>query len=92
MMLLISYDLSKPGQDYSSLYEEIKKAKSWWHYLDSTWIVSTDLGPERWQSRLCKHMDDDDFLLVIEICNNYNGWLPDRAWKWLNKKDDNFRC
>lgn len=87
MMLLISYDLNTPGQDYSSLYEEIKKAGTWWHYLDSTWIISTDLSPNEWQRRLCQHMDVNDNLLIIEICDNYQGWLPTRAWKWLEKHD-----
>lgn len=90
MILLISYDLNRPGQDYSSLYEEIKKAGTWWHHLDSTWIISTNQTPEQWQERLKKHMDDNDNLLVIEVCNNYQGWLPEKAWKWLRERD--YRC
>ena len=46
MILLISYDLIDPGQDYSGLYEEIKAADAWWHHLDSTWIISTESGPD----------------------------------------------
>lgn len=87
MMLLISYDLNKPGQDYSRLYDEIKKAGTWWHHLDSTWIISTSSGPEEWERRLRRHMDDNDSLLVIEICDNYQGWLPQKAWEWLEKRD-----
>lgn len=86
MILLISYDLRDPGQDYSGLYKELKKAGTWWHHLDSTWIISTNTGPDEWQERLRKHMDDDDSLLVIEVTNNYQGWLPERAWEWLNKR------
>ena len=89
MMLLISYDLNTPGRNYSSLYEEIKKAGTWWHHLDSTWIISTDLGPDEWQKRLYQHMDENDYLLIIEICDNYEGWLPPSAWEWL--KTQNFR-
>lgn len=90
MMLLISYDLNTPGQKYDALYEEIKKAGTWWHHLDSTWIISTSASPEEWQRRLRQHMDDNDNLLVIEICNNYNGWLPKKAWEWLRERT--FRC
>ena len=85
MILLISYDLKKPKRDYRGLYREIKKADAWWHYLDSTWIISTNRDPDEWQSRLQEHMDDDDSLLVIEVTSNYQGWLPERAWKWLRK-------
>lgn len=90
MMLLISYDLNSPGQDYSSLHEEIKKAGKWWHYLESTWIISTHYGPNDLASRLRQHLDDNDYLLIIEVCKNYQGWLPDDAWEWLNEQ--NFRC
>lgn len=87
MILLITYDLNKPGQDYSSLYEEIKKAGTWWHHLDSTWIISTSQTPVEWQKRLQEHLDENDSLLVIEVCNNYQGWLPEKAWKWLRERD-----
>lgn len=90
MMLLIAYDLNKPGQDYTNLYAEIKKAGTWWHHLDSTWIISTSYSPQDWYERLHQHMDDNDHLLVIEICKNYHGWLPEEAWKWLRERD--FRC
>ena len=85
MILLISYDLSKPKRDYSSLYKEIKKAGTWWHHLDSTWIIKTNYNPETWQDRLHRHMDDDDSLLIIEVRNNYQGWLPEKAWQWLER-------
>ena len=90
MILLISYDLNRPGQNYNSLHEEIKKAGTWWHHLESTWIISTSHGPEKWEQRLRRHMDENDSLLVIEVCNNYSGWLPDKAWKWLQER--RFRC
>ena len=90
MILLITYDLNRPGQNYNDLYKEIKKAGTWWHHLDSTWIISTSSTPAQWQKRLQKHMDDNDNLLVIEVCDNYQGWLPDKAWKWL--KERKFRC
>lgn len=90
MILLITYDLNKPGQDYTALYKEIKKAGTWWHHLDSTWIISTNLSPNEWQKRLMKHIDKNDNLLVIEVCKNYQGWLPEKAWKWLHER--NFRC
>ena len=90
MILLISYDLNKPGQDYSNLHQEIKKAGIWWHHLESTWIISTDLSPEAWHKRLKQHMDDNDHLLIIEVCKNFHGWLPQNAWDWLYNRI--FRC
>ncbi len=91
MVFLITYDLNKPGQNYNKLYDEIKKAARWWHYLDSTWIIETQISADIWQERLKKHViDDDDYLLVIQVCDNYQGWLPEKAWEWLRKL--NFNC
>ena len=38
----INYDLKAPGGNYSGLYEVIKKFGIWWHYMESTWLISTD--------------------------------------------------
>lgn len=85
MILLISYDLNDPRRDYRRLYKEIKKADTWWHHLDSTWIIRTNQSPESWQDRLHRYMDKDDSLLIIEVRNNYQGWLPEKAWQWLER-------
>ena len=87
MVCLISYDLNKSGQDYNSLYEAIKDASNgvWWHYLDSTWIIQSHLTIEQVSDKVKSKMDDNDSLLVIEIKNNYSGWLPKDAWEYLRE-------
>ena len=47
MSYLISYDLNSPGKNYAQLYAAIQKLGSWWHCLDSTWIVAHP-GPSIW--------------------------------------------
>ena len=80
----INYDLKVPGRDYSGLYEAIKATGKWWHYLDSTWIVvTTETAGEIWR-RLSTHVDKNDYLLIIEITNNAQGWLPKEAWEWIH--------
>lgn len=89
MVLLITYDLRRPGQQYTQLYEEIKKAGTWWHHLESTWIIETQLTPKQWYERLAPHIDRNDNLIVFEITREYYGWAPQDAWDWLSKR--NFR-
>ena len=80
----INYDLKLPGRDYSGLYEAIKATGRWWHFLDSTWIVVTnETAGEIWQ-RLSTHVDKNDYLLIIEVTNNAQGWLPKEAWEWIH--------
>ena len=41
---LITYDLRAPGRDYDPVYDYIKTLGTWWHNVDSTWIVVTALS------------------------------------------------
>lgn len=87
MIHLITYDLNKPGQDYSSLFEAIKNVGAWWHYLDSTWLVDTALSTSQVSERLRARIDENDHLLVIRVTRDYSGWLPQEGWDWLNGRD-----
>ena len=84
----ITYDLKKPGQDYSGLYNAIKSYAGWWHYLESTWMVATDDTPNQIWERIRSHVDKNDSVLIIEVKDNMSGWLPRKAWDWLHKNID----
>lgn len=86
MIYSINYDLNKPGQDYSKLHEAIKGLGVWWHYLDSNWLVDSDLNANQIWNRLSQHVDKNDFVLVIGVTRDYSGWLPKEAWDWLNSR------
>lgn len=90
MILLISYDLKSPDKDYASLYEAIKNsAKSWWHYLESVWIVRTDLDPNSYYERVKPYFDEDDSFFIVDITEQKRqGWLPSKAWDWLKSNRD----
>ncbi|WP_020208906.1 hypothetical protein [Gilvimarinus chinensis] len=81
----VSYDLNKPGQDYTALYEELKKSPGYWHYLDSTWLISTSETATELFQRIKPHIDNNDTVLVIKVTNEYSGWLPEKAWGWLKE-------
>ena len=82
--LLITYDLNKQGQNYKALYEAIKALGAWWHYLDSTWMVQTYDTVQSASDKLLKHIDKNDFLLVVDVTGDtMQGWLPKEAWDWI---------
>lgn len=85
--LLVTYDLNTPGQNYKELYEAIKGlGSSWWHYLDSTWLVHSTLNPSQASERLRPAMDKNDNLLVLNVTGDAaGGWLPQEAWDWINQ-------
>lgn len=79
----ITYDLKNPGRDYKKLYEAIKASGKWWHYLESTWLVVTDETSQQIWNRIGRTIDDNDFVLIIEVRKDVHGWLPKDAWDWI---------
>jgi hypothetical protein len=82
----INYDLKRPGQNYPALYEAIKGCGAWWHFLGSTWLVDTSLAAQGIWDRLSPHVDTNDYILVIGVTRDYQGWLPKEAWEWINSR------
>jgi len=85
MIYLVSYDLRKPKQNYKGLYEELKRSPGWWHYLDSTWLLSTSESASDIYHRLAIYIDPSDNILIIQVTKNYYGWLAKEAHAWLKQ-------
>ena len=56
---------------------------NWWHWMSGCWIVKTDFNANEIFERLKPVLSKTDWVLVIEINNDYQGYLPEHAWKWL---------
>lgn len=81
---LITYDLNKPGQNYSKLFEAIKELGAWANYLSSTWIVKTNLSATQIRDRLNPPViDQNDGLLVVRLQGDWASWLTADANEWL---------
>jgi hypothetical protein len=81
---LIGYDLNK-HKDYPKLIEAIKALSgTWWHHLDSTWILVTDRTAVDMRDTLKKHIDSDDELLVVKLSGE-GAWVGfnEKGSKWL---------
>ncbi|HCU24468.1 MAG TPA: hypothetical protein DF383_05570 [Deltaproteobacteria bacterium] len=85
---LVSYDLKKPGQNYFPLYEVLKSGASWWHYLDSTWMIDSHESIEVWEQRIKSQLDQNDSFLIVKLLagQSYVGWLPREAWEWVKQR------
>jgi hypothetical protein len=64
---VVTYDLRAPGRNYAALHEAIKALGAWWHHLESTWIVTSQLTAVQIRDRLRSHLDGNDKLLVAEM-------------------------
>jgi hypothetical protein len=87
MVLIITFAHNSPAKDYTSFFEAIKSnANEWWHFMESTWIVTTHHSANEFARLLYPHILNTDYLLVARLSNEYQGWLPKDAWDWLNSK------
>jgi hypothetical protein len=66
--ILISYDVHSPNRkEYYELVSSIQSLGSWWHHLETIWIVKCDQTPAGIRDRLKSYIATDDQLLVIDI-------------------------
>lgn len=85
MILAITYDLNKPGQDYDLVHSAIKKLGDWRHPLESYWVVDTSVTLHRAYEMVKSVCDDSTHLFVARIhSGEYQGWLPKEFWDWMN--------
>lgn len=83
---LIGYDLNKTGQDYETLINKIKGlTNTWWHCLDSTFIIKTDLTAVQIRDYLVSFIDSNDELLVARLSGEaaWNNGFSDKCSDWL---------
>ena len=40
-MYCIGYELKNPGNTNATLIEEMETYETWWHCLESTWIIAS---------------------------------------------------
>lgn len=76
---MVGYDLNRPHQNYAELIQAIKDASngSWWHHLDSTWIIRSELSAVQIRDRLTPHIDSNDEILVATLTG-------EAAWRGFN--------
>lgn len=82
---MIGYDLNKPGQNYENLFAAIKKlSDTWWHCLDSTWLIKSDSTSTAIRDALKPHIDASDELLVAKLTGE-GAWtgFDEKCSSWL---------
>ncbi len=87
---LVNYDLKRPDQNYPELYEVLKSASGWWHYLESLWLLSSEESLETWHARIRSKIDKNDSFIIMKLTPGMqrNGWLPQKAWEWIRQHLD----
>lgn len=85
---LIGYDIHPSrGDTYAGLFDAIKALGAWWHHLDSTWLVVSNLNAEQVRDRLRAHLPAADQLLVLTVSGDAGAWYGFNAngSNWLKE-------
>lgn len=83
-ILLVTYDLNKPGKDYSDVLKTIK-SYSWAKLSESSYAVSTNLSPDQLFGKLSPFIDGNDTLLIVTLKRPYCGRASPEVVDWLAK-------
>ncbi len=83
---LVSYDLIRPGKDYSRLHEHLRSYPNWAKPLESVWFIQSNLGAEQLRNAIQGYMDSNDKILVV-IVGHEAAWdkLPANVSEWIKK-------
>ena len=67
MMYIITYNINKE-KDYTLFFNAIQNSGTWWHYIESTWIISTPNTAQTIYNKISPYINSEtDFLLIIKI-------------------------
>ena len=83
-VLIISYDLTKPGQHYEPLIKRIKELGGWARLGGSSYLVSTEYTPVQVRDYLWQVMDKSDKIFV-GTCPAPAAWhgMPQDVSDWI---------
>lgn len=82
---LVAYQINTVGSDSGKTLDAIKNLGiGWMHYIPNTVLLYSYDTPEIIGQKIFKLITKSDYVLVIRVTKEYYGWLPQRAWDWLN--------
>lgn len=83
-VLILSYDLMNPGQNYERLVKLIKDYPSWARLGGSAYLLFTDQTPTQVRDHLKQALDVND-KLYVGVSPAPSAWagLPDDVGKWI---------
>jgi hypothetical protein len=84
-VLLITYDLKKPGQGYADFHKVIKSYGAWARLSESSYTVQTDEEPTTVYNKLASHMDKNDQAYVVNLTRPWMGYGPQEVNEWLDQ-------
>ena len=82
---LVTYDYKTKPPSFDDFLKELKSFPRWCHYIDSTWLIVSDLKAKEIWCKLKPFITEDVNVLIIEVGKDRAGWQPEKAWDWIRR-------
>jgi len=87
-VILVTYDLKKPGQDYAPVHAYLKRY-AYCKYLESVWLLDTTATTQQIRVAVQGLVDNNDVVFVTRLQRDWSSlnygcadWLNDAARNW----------
>ncbi|RSU47557.1 hypothetical protein BRX43_13960 [Sphingomonas sp. S-NIH.Pt15_0812] len=82
-VLLVTYDLKSPGQNYTPVHTYLKSMPGYCKHLESVWLIDTEKTTTQVRNDLMKLVDNNDVIFVVKITQSWASYNYGCA-DWLN--------
>lgn len=84
-VLIVSYDLVNPGQNYEQLLQRIKAYSDWARLGGSAYLIWTSSDPQDVRDYLMVPLDNND-KLYVGVAPAPSAWtgMPDDVSNWIH--------
>lgn len=74
-------------RDTTVIDRELQRLPNWSHWMNNTWLISTDEVADVLYARLRDKFLETDRLLIapLDAQSDFAGWLPQEAWDWIEE-------
>jgi hypothetical protein len=84
-LFLVAYELAGAADQYSALRARLTAATTWFHHLDSLWLIDDPHATDELAAELTACINEGDKLIVIDVTGRATHWrgIDGEASDWL---------
>ncbi len=87
MVYLVVFDLNHPKTSRKEVERAIKEVSvSWCSFWKSAYLIRSGLPSSQIIAKIQPLLDNMDRLFIVESTRDYQGWLTDDQWKFVEEK------
>lgn len=86
---MVVFDVTDPELEIPDVRRVITGSAeftNWWNHIPGTYLITTALNAEQVAERLRPSAGDARFLVIAVDPTQSEGWLPERAWRWIRRR------